>query len=298
MEQRINTLQSSQWKCGFKKIKKIFICIFTVSKSPDVHVLSARRGEIKTCIRPSEQIQGQFVVPLHKVLRASQCGLTVGPEGRQDGRRDQLLHRRLHPPLSIDHPGSLRQTATELVVPPWTTRRTSEHQHWLLILNSRLHVYLFFYLPRRRTCADTGRPAGCSCWSAALVEKDNVWKHNNHHLKQQNIKKTRQKTWDTNVELTLRTWRQRSSPELWRPPSWWTQTADGQTDRSFILFYLFYQELIVDHYYAFYFINWKFNFLPECSWALWIKSDLFETCNINKVCLIEESKIECFSSMS
>lgn len=192
--------------------------------------------------------------------------------------------------------GRLRQNLLYL------PEQQEEHQNintdfwfWILVYMSR---DLFFYLPRRRTCADTGRPAGCSCWSAALVEKDNVWKHNNHHLKQQNIKKTRQKTWDINVELTLRTWRQRSSPELWRPPSWWTQTADGQTDRSFILFYLFYQELIVDHYYAFYFINWKFNFLPECSWALWIKSDLFETCNINKVCLIEESKIECFSSMS
>lgn len=55
-------------------------------------------------------------------------GLTVGPEGRQDGSSDQLLHRRLHPPLSVDDPGSLRQTAAELVVPAWTSRREQDEQ--------------------------------------------------------------------------------------------------------------------------------------------------------------------------
>lgn len=72
------------------------------------------------------QIQDQFIVQFNSVLRRAdtKCGLTVGSERRQDGCCDQLLHRRLHPPLSIDHPGSLRQTATELVVPPWTTGGT------------------------------------------------------------------------------------------------------------------------------------------------------------------------------
>lgn len=103
----------------------------TVSKSPDVHVLPARRGEIKTCDKTKRDYGDVFRVillsnsTLSWDVRPPKCGLTVGSEGRQDGRCDQLLHRRLHPPLPVDHPGGLRQTAAELVVPPWTTRRTS-----------------------------------------------------------------------------------------------------------------------------------------------------------------------------
>lgn len=67
--------------------------------------------------RLSGHIHYLFIVQI-TVLKQLTLKLTAGSEGRQDGCCDQLLHRGLHPPLSIDHPGSLRQTATELVVPP------------------------------------------------------------------------------------------------------------------------------------------------------------------------------------
>lgn len=52
------------------------------------------------------------------------CGfkyrLTVCSECRQDGCSNQLLHRWLQSSLSIDQPGSLRQTAGKLIVSSWT----------------------------------------------------------------------------------------------------------------------------------------------------------------------------------
>lgn len=115
-------------------------------------------------------------------------------------------------------------------------------------------IYFFF------TCHEDGHVQTLDVLRDAAAGRRRWWRrimsgNTTIIISNSKTQKTRQKTWDINVELTLRTWRQRSSPELWRPPSWWTPTADGQTDRSFILFYLFYQELIVDHYYSFYFIN-------------------------------------------
>lgn len=168
----------------------------TVSKSPDIHVLPARRGEIKSCNKIKREIyQDSFRILLlsnSTLIRGNQpskCGLAVGSEGRQDGRCDQLLHRGLHPPLSIDHPGSLRQTATELVVSPWTTGTTSGRKtDPLLILNlyNKMQTDSFGvlqYLPQRQTRGDTGRPESCSCWSAVQADTGSVWKQKNHHFK-------------------------------------------------------------------------------------------------------------------
>lgn len=115
------------------KIKNTSFVSFQVTKSSVcVKILPFPRVRTSTSSLPDEEklkpvtkqkrrlsghIHYLFIVQI-TVLKQLTLKLTAGSEGRQDGCCDQLLHRGLHPPLSIDHPGSLRQTATELVVPP------------------------------------------------------------------------------------------------------------------------------------------------------------------------------------
>lgn len=257
----------------------------TVSKSPDVHVLSARRGEIKTCNRGrrTETIRtdsGSVYCPAPQSAES----VTVWTH-RRTWRTTGWAPRSAPPPTTPS--SSLHRSPRESEADCGrtcctslnrknirTSTLTSDSEFW------RLHVETFFVF---FTCHEDGHVETLDVlWDAAagrLRWRRRIMSGNTTIIiSNSTTQKNRHKTWDVNLVFTLKTLRQRSSPELWRPPSWWTPTADRQTQTDDLSCSVcFIRNLLL-------IIIMHFISLTESSTfyrlSTLIKSDLFERCDI------------------
>lgn len=189
----------------------------TISKGPDVHVLPAGGGEVKTWnrrvgLRSSwEKCSRSSFQDSPSALKVARMGAAIN-----SSTDDSIL---LCPSITHGVCGRLRQNLLYL---PSTVRTSAR----MLVVTKHTNTSCLncSYLQWRERHGDTGRPVGHSVWTAVPEVTDNAC--NTIII----IAIDTFKRFDKEKLVpTLKMQNRKSCPELWPPPSVWTPTAHAHT---------------------------------------------------------------------
>lgn len=134
---------------------------FTVSQSSHVHILSSWWWEVKTWTERTWNQTTRWDQTRQANHHTHTHTHTIGSEWGQQRSSDELLHRSIHPSLSIDHPRRLRKLPRKLIIPTCRAEQkdlTSSHLCLSLVLQISNTWTVGCYLLWRQMCGDMWCP--------------------------------------------------------------------------------------------------------------------------------------------